>query len=50
MEETPTTSHSLTPKTIWTWLAIATALPFIMMATIIALMITLDFNFLEWME
>ena len=51
MEETPATSGpSLTSKTIWTWLAIATAVPFLMLVAIISLMVTLDFNILNWME
>ena len=43
-------SHSLTSKTIWTWLIIMTAVPFLMLAGIIILMINLNFNFLNWME
>ncbi len=51
MEETPAaTGSSLSSKTIWTWLAIATALPFLMVVAIIALMVTLNFNILDWME
>ena len=51
MDETPAVpGHSLSSKTIWTWLVIATAVPFLMLAAIIILMITLDFNILNWME
>ncbi len=51
MDEMPVTSGpSLTTKTIWTWLAIATAVPFLMLVAIISLMVTLDFNILNWME
>ena len=51
MEETPTeTGHSLSSKTIWTWLVIATAVPFLMLAAIIILMVSLNFNILDWME
>ncbi len=44
------TGKPLTSKTVWTWVIIATAVPFIMFATIIFLMIALDFNILNWME
>jgi hypothetical protein len=51
MEETSApTGPSLKPKTIWIWLAIATAIPFLMLAAIIVLMVTLNFNILDWME
>ena len=51
MDETPaTTTHHLSRKTIWTWLIVMTAVPFIMLAIIISLMVTLNWNFLEWME
>ena len=51
MDETPATeTQHLSAKTIWTWLIIATAVPFAMLLGIIILMINLDFNFLDWME
>lgn len=51
MEATPApTSHTLTSKTVWTWLIIMTVVPFLLVVGIIVLMITLDFNFLNWME
>ena len=51
MEATPApVSQSPSSKTIRNWLLIATAVPFVMLALIIILMINLDFNFLQWME
>jgi hypothetical protein len=51
MEEKPVEAgHPLTPRTIWISLIVATAVPFLMLVAIIVLMITLDFNFLDWME
>ena len=51
MEETPATAtQHLSRKTIWTWLIVMTVVPFIMLAIIISLMVTLNWNFLDWME
>ena len=51
MDETPSsTGQHLSRKTIWTWLIIATAVPFAMLAAIIILMVSLNWNFLDWME
>ena len=51
MDETPaTTTPHLSRKTIWTWLIVMTVVPFIMLAIIISLMVTLNWNFLDWME
>jgi hypothetical protein len=51
MEEKPVEAgHPLTRKAVWISLVVATAVPFLMLVAIIVLMITLDFNFLNWME
>ncbi len=49
-ETTVETGKPLTSRTVWIWVAIATAVPFIMFVAIIVLMVALNFNILDWME
>lgn len=51
MEETPAEiGKPLTSRTVWTWVIIAAAVPFLMFMAIIVLMVVFNFNFLNWME
>ncbi len=60
MEPTPTATTLSAPATpapvalprpvMWTALAVAAALPVILLATLIIVMIATQYNFLNWME
>ena len=40
----------LTSRTVWTWVIIATAVPFVMLVAMVIIMVSLNFNILDWME
>lgn len=46
----PTQRPALPHPTMWIALAIAAALPFILLTTLIIVMIAFQYNFLNWME
>ncbi|MBS0660808.1 MAG: hypothetical protein JSR82_21530 [Verrucomicrobia bacterium] len=46
----PQSGEALPPKTIWITLAIATAIPFIALFVLAALMVATNFNIMNWME
>lgn len=46
----PQSGEALPPKTIWLTLAIATAIPFIALFVLAALMVATNFNIMNWME
>lgn len=46
--ETP--DQPLSRRYVWTAVIIATALPGIILATVIVLLVSANYNFLDWME
>ena len=46
----PTTQSALPRPVLWTALAIAAALPVILLVTLVIVMVATQYNFLNWME
>ena len=46
----PTTQPALPRPVLWTALAIAAALPVILLVTLVIVMVATQYNFLNWME